>query len=354
MKLNKFFMLGLAGLAFAACSNNDEAEEAFLKEGKQVTVTIATGNFGTRATDAWTTDKTISVDKPKIYFLDKDENVVEVRDAKVGEETYHKVATSVTKIAATANCELTVAKGASWKEIMDHKLNVADYMVAASVPLSTDVADLLPTGGNDNGDDHSYPVYKAEITLSTPLSRIELSGNLTCTNLGTSAYEQLQLICVGVNGANTKFTLAGDGSDAVMDTNDATGFPSDAIPTQFYDEVTTPTLTTTAGVALATSYGYTIKGKPEQLLLKFDTEFKNPVTEGFIVYDPAYLKIVGFKDATTQADVTVQDGYIYQITNLEFTEEDLTSLDDQKYICVTATVNVKPWEIKAVVPEYGK
>ena len=29
MKLNKFFMLGLAGLAFAACSNNDEAEEAF-------------------------------------------------------------------------------------------------------------------------------------------------------------------------------------------------------------------------------------------------------------------------------------------------------------------------------------
>ena len=29
MKLNRFFMLGLVGLAFAACGNEDEAEKCF-------------------------------------------------------------------------------------------------------------------------------------------------------------------------------------------------------------------------------------------------------------------------------------------------------------------------------------
>ena len=30
MKLNKYFMLGLAGLAFAACSNEDEGNDCLL------------------------------------------------------------------------------------------------------------------------------------------------------------------------------------------------------------------------------------------------------------------------------------------------------------------------------------
>ena len=46
---------------------------------------------------------------------------------------------------------------------------------------------------------------------------------------------------------------------------------------------------------------------------------------------------------------------IYQITDLEFTEEHLTDLDPgEPTICVTATVTVKDWEIVPVEPEYGK
>ena len=35
MKLNKFFMLGLAGLAFAACSNEDEVGNDLSQNSKQ-------------------------------------------------------------------------------------------------------------------------------------------------------------------------------------------------------------------------------------------------------------------------------------------------------------------------------
>ena len=101
-------------------------------------------------------------------------------------------------------------------------------------------------------------------------------------------------------------------------------------------------------------YGYNVLGQPEEMLLKFDTEFKSPVAEGFIVYDPAYLKITGLKTAEG-GKVTMEAGKIYQITDLEFTEEDLTDLDPgEPTICVTATVTVKDWEIVPVEPEYGK
>lgn len=72
------------------------------------------------------------------------------------------------------------------------------------------------------------------------------------------------------------------------------------------------------------------------------------------LFDPAYLKITGLKTAEG-GKVTMEAGKIYQITDLEFTEEDLTDLDPgEPTICVTATVKVKDWEIVPVKPEYGE
>ena len=45
MKLNKFFMLGLAGLAFAACSNEDEVGNDLSQNSKTITVKIETGGY---------------------------------------------------------------------------------------------------------------------------------------------------------------------------------------------------------------------------------------------------------------------------------------------------------------------
>lgn len=40
MKLNRFFMLGLVGLAFAACGNEDEAENALAQGNGAVSIKI--------------------------------------------------------------------------------------------------------------------------------------------------------------------------------------------------------------------------------------------------------------------------------------------------------------------------
>lgn len=176
--------------------------------------------------------------------------------------------------------------------------------------------------------------------------------------MAESAYKTLTLEYVGINGANTKFTLKGIGSEPHPVTSNLTGFPDltpdTGTPTAFYDAAATPAPVLNdknTPVALGTSYGYSVCGMPE-LLLRFNSEPVDDVKEGYIIYDPAYLKITGFKTADGNV-VAMESGKIYQITDLEFTEEDITTLEKDK-ICITATVRVAPWDIVAVEPSYGE
>lgn len=225
------------------------------------------------------------------------------------------------------------------------------YGAASTAPLASKVADLVPNG-TDVADGNT--MYTATVELATMLSRIELNGNLKCSNLGNSAYSKLALTHIGLNGVHQQFTLGGaQVGDELYDKTNQGGYPVD-VPACFYDETSGPEITTTAETALLAGYGYNVLGQPKEMLLKFDTEFKSTVAEGFIVYDPAYLKITGLK-TKEGGKVTMEAGKIYQITDLEFTEEDLTDLDPgEPTICVTATVKVKDWEIVPVEPEYGK
>ena len=91
MKLNKYFMLGLAGLAFAACSNEDEGNDILTKGTKQISVTISAGNYGqTKAGSGWTedTDKAINPQNIKLYLLKADGNIVEVKDDEKNHSHY--------------------------------------------------------------------------------------------------------------------------------------------------------------------------------------------------------------------------------------------------------------------------
>lgn len=356
MKLNKFFMLGLAGLAFAACSNENEVADGSLMKGtKQVSVTISTGNYvGTRAGSGWTDGENnqaaITPANIKVYLLDKENNVIQVEDATVGStNVYHNIDPVVTQIAAIANC--TVENASTWNAVLATELNIEAYGDASEAPLCSEVADLEPSG-TDAADGNT--MYTATVTLKTMLSRIELRGDLTCSNLGASAYTELSLTHVGLNGVYEKFTLAGNtAGENLRDISNQTGYPVN-VSKCFYDVTTAPVINTIDATALGADYGYNFITDFDELLLQFNTVFKDPIAEGYIVYNPAYLKIVGLNDANG-ASVTIEPGKIYQITDLTFTEEDLTDLDpNEPTICVTATVNVQPWDIVAVTPEYGE
>ena len=356
MKLNKYFMLGLAGLAFAACSNEDEVGNDLSQNSKTITVKIETGGYTTRASgnEAWTNgannQSQITVNTVTLYLLDKDGAIVDTKTlANKLSDTFHGVSGTVTKIAAGANCQRTAS--GTWGNVVVETFDVADYQTAENAPVYAEAVDI--TYKNTDTQD-GYPMYEATLQLVTKMSRIELSGNLQCTNLTESAYKTLTLEYVGINRANTKFTLKGIGSDPHPVTDNLPGFPDTGTPTAFYDAAATPAPVLddkNTSVALGTSYGYSVCGMPE-LLLRFDSEPIDNVTEGYIIYDPAYLKITGFKTADGNV-VAMEPGKIYQITDLEFTEENITTLEKDK-ICITATVSVAPWDIVAVEPSYGE
>lgn len=356
MKLNKYFMLGLAGLAFAACSNEDEVGNDLSQNSKTITVKIETGGYTTRASgnEAWTNgannQSQITVNTVTLYLLDKDGAIVDTKTlANKLSDTFHGVSGTVTKIAAVANCQPTAS--GTWANVVVETFDVADYQTAENAPVYAEAVDI--TYKNTDTQD-GYPMYEATLQLVTKMSRIELSGNLQCTNLTESAYKTLTLEYVGINRANTKFTLKGIGSDPHPVTDNLPGFPDTGTPTAFYDAAATPAPVLddkNTSVALGTSYGYSVCGMPE-LLLRFDSEPIDNVTEGYIIYDPAYLKITGFKTADGNV-VAMEPGKIYQITDLEFTEENITTLEKDK-ICITATVRVAPWDIVAVEPSYGE
>lgn len=349
-------MLGLAGLAFAACSNEDEVGNDLSQNSKTITVKIETGGYTTRASgnEAWTNgannQSQITVNTVTLYLLDKDGAIV---DTKILEnkssDTFHGVSGTVTKIAAVANCQPTAS--GTWANVVAETFDVADYQTAENAPVYAEAVDITY---KNTDTQEGYPMYEATLQLATKMSRIELSGNLQCTNLAESAYKTLTLEYVGINGANTKFTLDGTGSDPHSVTDNLPGFPDTGTPTAFYDAAAAPAPVLSnknTSVALGTSYGYSVCGMPE-LLLRFDSEPIDNVTEGYIIYDPAYLKITGFKTAGGNT-VAMEPGKIYQITDLEFTEEDITTLEKDK-ICITATVSVAPWDIVAVEPSYGE
>ena len=89
MKLNKFFMLGLAGLAFAACSNEDEVGNDLSQNSKTITVKIETGGYTTRASGngAWTdganNQSQITVNTVTLYLLDKDGAIVDTNNTSL-------------------------------------------------------------------------------------------------------------------------------------------------------------------------------------------------------------------------------------------------------------------------------
>lgn len=356
MKLNKYFMLGLAGLAFAACSNEDEVGNDLSQNSKTITVKIETGGYTTRASgnEAWTNgannQSQITVNTVTLYLLDKDGAIVDTKTlANKLSDTFHGVSGTVTKIAAVANCQPTAS--GTWANVVAETFDVADYQTAENAPVYAEAVDITY---KNTDTQEGYPMYEATLQLATKMSRIELSGNLQCTNLTESAYKTLTLEYVGINRANTKFTLKGIGSDPHSVTDNLPGFPDTGTPTAFYDAAATPAPVLddkNTSVALGTSYGYSVCGMPE-LLLRFDSEPIDNVTEGYIIYAPAYLKITGFKTDGGNT-VAMEPGKIYQITDLEFTEENITTLEKDK-ICITATVSVAPWDIVAVEPSYGE
>lgn len=204
--MNKFLMLGIAGLAFAACSNEEDAIVGGDANNKTMVVSIAGIGADTKATapgDKWSPDKdataaVTNINKLTLFFTDANGIVkYSYTGDKSGKTTeWNALFTTegvkfiglkdVTAVHAIANQDVTLAVGGDISTLktqyIAQGLNIAKSGIVhvgsdktitpfSPEPSDADVEVKLPSAG-DEGNFY----YTAEIQLKPIISRIQINS----------------------------------------------------------------------------------------------------------------------------------------------------------------------------------
>ena len=173
MKLNRFFMLGLVGLAFAACGNEDEAENALAQGNGAVSIKIVSPTANSRAVTSDSPDGTIKVTGPATVSLtatfDGEEKIKTIDLARGETEAKFWNVTNPTLVTVSMNDGTKVYT----TSINDVTMQVTESIPAygetkdftynnrTGTPTLEDITNGDNTGAKDGDTDKTFFMYEA-------------------------------------------------------------------------------------------------------------------------------------------------------------------------------------------------
>lgn len=393
MKMNKFFMLGLAGLAFAACSNDDEPGQApVYVENGAVSVKIVKPAITKVLSDG----ETVNIQGKLTVTLvgktakEKEENdyretiVIDVdKLASVQNLTFWNIAVPDSLIASINGGALSYEKEVADK---DEKLqleslwgvdpkNAPAYGVTTKFVLNggTGSPDLSndnnptnnkPEAGANEGDQNKvYDKYTATVTMAIPMARLEV-GAITykapdapakpiyATLTYTGSYlDKYVTYGTKYNEEEGVFPVSGEtvGNYWFEENAGATGqaeslmkFPASGTP----DFLTTP-------IVEGGCFNFFAAGENPQFKLYFKEGTINPDSETEVGF-PRYAMITKYLDSEGNP-VTMENGHIYKITAMELDEPHfIPNEDGGTTYGVVVTVKEAQWQVESVSGVWGE
>lgn len=169
MKLNKFFMLAMAGLAMTACSNDDEMGNNLSGNGVVEVKIVAPQSRALETPDA-STDNKVTVEGDIYVKLTADQGGDTKKvtaDGGVYTVKFYNVQ-KPSKIEAWINDGDTKGMG---------ETNISDMqIVAKSIPAYGSNDDCNLTGTTETTDGKTYEMYATSVDLKIPVARLEISG----------------------------------------------------------------------------------------------------------------------------------------------------------------------------------
>lgn len=405
MKLNKFFMLGLAGLAFAACSNEEEVDNG-LSGLSAVSIKIESSELTRAIADATQGDD--GIDKVSVVPQANTEVVITLTADEGGGEfrltpdqwnkgkvvTFWNVSnpTSVTVSmnggVASYNA-INIATGSPSLQVLPAAIPVygsTSTFTPTDRSESPDADDDHQTGATSDDESKTYQIYTATVQLDIPVARLEVSGikHVTHTNTGDDKCLYSKLTIAGVYMDNVKptdggtrtdyqFSASGTGSgaeailkDAITDNTDflddskvwpATATPAKAYAYNFYG----PTAAEIADAEQVTDNAETddvdeaLEAK-QALNPKFKIYFSEAegVEGGKPVTEPRYAMITNYKDKSGNS-IILKNGTIYRIT--EAVLKDSNIIGDETgntLIGVEVTVVEAKWDVKTIEADWAE
>lgn len=407
MKFNKYFMLGLAGLAFAACSNDENLPENG-KEANKTIIRLAFGKAETKGLGETVVKKYNNINDLIINFYNAQGNYVDVPETykdEVSGKTYDNK-------QSIANAVATLKGGAheATLEIGGVPSSATEVYIVANQPEAT---------GNEKGIDISSinNAQKSHILLSS--QKDCLNSTLTSQRTGeitkgqvnatltpvASRFELKDLVAnpkpADWTGAEIKsFTVKGiyinrfypwgllgggdvanreqiaRGDDKANYTKEAYGAikynyngtgeqpydfsymcdGNDISATYTYAKATGDEKFIQKATLIPISentqnwYGYQIlPGAAPHLVIELAVMYDDGNTEA----QQKYLVVEKYKSGDAGLEKT-ERGCVYQISTLEFDASNLVDVPYQGTKTVTADISVAAWEAVPITPDYSK
>lgn len=375
MKKLKFFALVLAGLTFAACSNDDVIDGGTTPEtgNKEITVRLAmqTETTTAKSTRALETtpqkDLCAPVNKLDIFVTDAGGTTIYVRDqvtssidnanatTKLLEKTYTGLPSSAAYIYVVANspvsldsyASIAALKAASFTVISQ---NDAAYPNASNVILEGATSTLTANGAPVNGIQN----YLATVQIFPAVSRLEMGYRaegvtdkyIRLSTESSNNVTGFQIDGIYLNYYYPNMTLAGTDPVLASGTGTIVDNRTDALLTALTDFSVTTISAAAIPDGKIVAYNFFAGDMPHVLIRLKNITYK----AGFSGLTEGWLTVEKYKKGATSFSTAVR-GEVYTIGDIVF---DQTSIGEEPYtknISITATITVRPWVGVDLVPE---
>lgn len=395
MKMNKFFMLGLAGLAFAACSNEEEVTNNGITGLSAVSIKIAAPEI-TRSVPA--TPKGLTT----VDVVPQEGTTVTITLESAGEPqtiTLNPEQWGAGQVVTFWNVngpeKVSVSMNNGKSSYAAHNIVTdAPYLqvLPAAIPVygetETFAPSLMPvTPGsyNTTADDHqtgaaadgsddnkTYQLYTAQVDLKIPVARLEVSGIHHAHVLPDVDCRYKQLTIDGVYLDNIKATDGGARADYQFPENGSgtggvailkeaiTGSPS------FLDGSRWPAVSAD-GVKQAYAFNFYGPTAEEISAAGSDQDKKQALNPKFKIYfaqavaadrkdpvlAPRYAMITNYKDKEGNS-IILENGHIYRIIDAELTDNNIVGDEGGNTLAaVEVTVEEAVWAVETIEADWA-
>lgn len=401
MRLNKFFMLGLAGLAFATCSNDEDVNLNTL--GDRVVKMSISREVVTRAVDAPVNAEFVnSVADATIYFIAGGGNVVGTREL-TGEEitalnsaNTHSTEVTCTKVDASAvrayvvanttinnvtlDAATTTTLDASTSNLAQEntKRTMANTNNAIAVDATNtaqyttlrglSTSDFSKTDETNESVAPEEVIYEGSVTLAPIVCRLEINGIRSTTivedaeEAGADDVVAFTVEGIYINNFYVTGALGGTETGRQSFDSDESKYSNDNYQTWPYatdqlNQAASAVSGSSTDFAVTTTEGTTwarqlFAGEVPHIVVKL-TGVKYESDDASAQGVTKYLTITNYKDSNEARLPGVEAGKVYKINEILFNGNDLTDIPYQTTKTIEATVSIAAWTAVSITPEFN-
>lgn len=377
MKVNKFLMLGIAGLAFAACSNDENVTGGNIDGNGMVEISIVSP--ATKAIDDASTGSSIVVGGTitvEVYSGEDLQGTATIsRDTPDDDEQQ----TYTARIYDVSNPTKVVAYVNDGKAVYDDvDIEITDAKLLDINPVNIPAyGETALSAANLSGEMEKpetgviYDRYVASVALKIPVARLELANlkhkehdDVDSEEKGDCKFSTLKINGVYLNNIYVKkndatptatyswneTSVEGEGNFPILyDLVGVFGEGENFLQTQLVEEQNEYVSFPGEGQAFA----YNIFAGEGKALPELRVYFNEAESTSEELKEPRYAIVTSYKDAQGQPITSFEPGVIYRITNAELQDKNIGPNEDGEDVYgVEVTVTEASWTVTDIKADW--